>query len=81
MFFCWKGRMWSAIARKKTQARSCRRLSGSPEVCFGQASGFACGMPFVSPNFQSILVWNCAKTQKALHALPAGALLIVVDGC
>ena len=26
-------------------------------------------------NFQSILVWSCAKTQKALHALPARALL------
>ena len=31
-------------------------------------------------NFQSILVWSCAKTQKALHALPARALLFHTIG-
>ena len=46
--------MWKH-ARAKKKLGHLRRLSGSPQVCFGQASGFECGMPSIS-NFQSILV-------------------------
>ena len=57
-------------AKKQQKCKLChlRRLSGSPQVCFGQASGFACGMPSIQ--FLSGAVQNAKGPARA----PAGGL-------
>ena len=72
--FCWRGRVCNVRARPKKLGHL-RRLSGSPQVCFGQASGFACGMPSISTIFSQFL-FPC-KNVKDLACAPGAGFAIV----
>ena len=70
--------MWHAFVRQKKSQRQARSSSQalwfSPSL-FWSGQWFCMRNALYFHNFQSTFVWNCAKTQKALHALPAWVLL------
>ena len=64
-----------ARAPRKSSVIFAGSLSGSPPVCFGQASGFACGMPSISTIFSQFL--SLCKNVKDLARAPIVGFAIV----
>ena len=62
-------------ARAKKKLGHLRRLSGSPQVCFGQASVFECGMPSISTISSQFL--SLCKNVKDLARAPGAGFAIV----